>query len=241
MKNKFLSFALGALLLCAVPSLAAETSVVPLPSEEPLVTTMAKQSDLSFIHGFMQEKDFPNGVSASSLPLKDDSGKDVFFWTTTHENGEDVVFLTAAFEVEHKDLPKEFLGMFHEETIPAESIAYIKKLNYYIAGYGYLLNQKVVDIVKTYNERVATGSIPYNIFVIDQGMTEQIHRVPQDPQMLTASINPKLYVDSWLLPVYVRAYAKNKGTKVQFIVTASLDSSKKEADAMAKQLVGLKK
>lgn len=251
MKNKMISLALGTLLLCSAPVMAEENLASPTPGNgTPVKVEVQKVSlqdgiklpkELSQIHGYLTAKDFPKGTSASPMMLKDNGGKNLIYWVTTHEVDQDVVFLTAAAEVDQKDLPKEVAGLFAKGNLPIESAAYMQKVNYYLSGYSYMINDMVAKYVDTYNRRTKGEPLPYNILVVDPGFTEIIHPISKDSKTYTMSLNPKIYADSWLIPVYVRVYAKPEGNKVRFLLTASLDSSKKEAEAMAKTLVGIKK
>lgn len=250
MKSKMISLALGTLLLCSAPVMA-EGLASPGPKDSmPVKVEVQKVSlqdgiklppSLSQVHGYLTAKDFPKGTSVSPMMLKDNGGKNITFWVTTHDVDQDVVFITAAAEVDKKDLPKEVAGLFAEGNLPIESAAYMQKANYYLSGYSYMINDMVAKYVDTYNKRTQGEPLPYNILVVDPGFTEIIHPISKDSKTYAMSLNPKIYADSWLIPVYVRVYAKPEGNKVRFILTASLDSSKKEAEAMAKTLVGIKK
>ncbi len=121
-------------------------------------------------------------------------------------------------------------------NVGKECVEALKVFNEKLIGLPIAANMGILKAVE--GLRAATGEdIPYSLFYTDFRAVESLHLLRAPVRIATTGVRLYLYMDGWVLPMYVKAYVWQEDGGYRFLLTEMADAEKdallKASDALA--------
>ncbi len=144
-----------------------------------------------------------------------------------------------SFASDAPEVAEVLAGVFASDengNVGKECLDALKAFNDNLAGLPVAANMGILKAVE--GIRAATGEdIPYSLFYTDFRAVESLHLLRAPVRIATTGVRLYLYVDGWVLPMYVKAYVWQEGGGYRFLLTEMADAEKdalmKTSDALA--------
>lgn len=227
------------------PSGSAGTGFGPSPKGT-AVTDAADvlAGSLSRMGGFLTDQDLGGGMSYHSLtPAWPDgeehpAGPMPFGQIQIRRDGilmtADVVNLSIP-QNEGAPVAEIFETQGNGEVFP-KGRAQIALFNAMLANAGPVINGKILDIIAQVR-REMKDPIPYSFAHVELRSIEPLHAMKGTRLVYTAGTRVLLYVDGWIVPVYLKSYLYEEGQSYRLITVIANDSVKDAARAAGEALI----
>ncbi len=227
------------------PSGSAGTGFGPSP-QGTAVTDAADvlAGSLSRMGGFLTDQDLGGGMSYHSLtPAWPDgeerpAGPMPFGQLQIRQNG-----LVMTADVVNISIPKNegalAASLFRKDengNVSPEGQAQVALFNAMLANAGPVINGKILDIIAQVR-REMKDPIPYSFAHVELRSIEPLHAMKGTRLVYTAGTRVLLYVDGWIVPVYLKSYLYEEGNTYRLITVIANDSVKDAARAAGDRLV----
>ncbi len=121
-------------------------------------------------------------------------------------------------------------------NISPEGQARINLFNAMLGNAGSAVNGKILDLIAQVRKEMK-DPIPYSFAHVELRSIEPLHAMKEKRLVYTAGTRVLLYVDGWIVPVYLKSYLYEEGQAYHLITVIANDSVKDAARAAGDRLV----
>lgn len=200
--------------------------------------------NLSRMGGFLTDRDLGGGVSYHGLsPAWPDgeerpAGPMPFGQLQIRQNG-----LVMTADVVNISIPKNegalAASLFRKDengNVSPEGQAQVALFNAMLGSAGPVINGKILDVIAQVRKEMK-DPIPYSFAHVELRSVEALHSMTGERLVYTAGTRVLLYVDGWILPVYLKGYLYEEGNTYRLIAVIANDSVKDAARAAGDRLM----